>query len=404
MLIERPHQPAGRQPAGRPERRPAGAALPRHVRAVRPGAARARPRNVALELGIVLREGRLRRGARAQPGDPGRVPDAARDRRRRGGMSTVPEVIVAVHGGMRVLGISIITDQCLPDALEPAELDRIIATAGARGAAADHARDRRGGATVTVMAYAPPGPTARPTSWSRSCSRAGRRRASSGRRSTPTGREPFVFYEGPPTANGPPGHPPRLRPHDQGPDLPLPRCRAQSVPGSPGGTRTGCRSRSRSRRSSASTARRRSSVRRGGVQRALRARASSSTKADWEALSDRIGYWLDYEHPYVTYTQRVRRDGVVAARSAAPARTCSTAATGCCRTARAAARCSRATSWRRATRTSRPVDLRHLPADDGDRRELLVWTTTPWTLPSNVAARGAPRARVRRVRARRAGA
>jgi purine-nucleoside phosphorylase len=46
------------------------------------------------------------------------------------GMSTVPEVIVAVHGGMRVLGLSIITDQCLPDALEPAELSKIIATAG----------------------------------------------------------------------------------------------------------------------------------------------------------------------------------------------------------------------------------------------------------------------------------
>ncbi|MDQ8154690.1 MAG: purine-nucleoside phosphorylase [Gemmatimonadota bacterium] len=45
------------------------------------------------------------------------------------GMSTVPEVIVAVQAGMRVLGLSIITDQCLPDALEPASLDRIIATA-----------------------------------------------------------------------------------------------------------------------------------------------------------------------------------------------------------------------------------------------------------------------------------
>jgi len=45
------------------------------------------------------------------------------------GMSTVPEVIVAVHGGMRVLGVSIITDQCLPDALQPARLEEIIAVA-----------------------------------------------------------------------------------------------------------------------------------------------------------------------------------------------------------------------------------------------------------------------------------
>jgi purine-nucleoside phosphorylase len=45
------------------------------------------------------------------------------------GMSTVPEVIVAVHGGMRVLGISIITDACLPDALKPADIGEIIATA-----------------------------------------------------------------------------------------------------------------------------------------------------------------------------------------------------------------------------------------------------------------------------------
>ena len=45
------------------------------------------------------------------------------------GMSTVPEVIVAVHGGMRVLGVSIITDLCLPDALEPASLEKIVGVA-----------------------------------------------------------------------------------------------------------------------------------------------------------------------------------------------------------------------------------------------------------------------------------
>ena len=45
------------------------------------------------------------------------------------GMSTVPEVLVAVHAGMRVIGFSIITDMCLPDALEPATVERIIAVA-----------------------------------------------------------------------------------------------------------------------------------------------------------------------------------------------------------------------------------------------------------------------------------
>src|SRR6516164_7568654 len=47
------------------------------------------------------------------------------------GMSTVPEVIVAVHAGLRTLGVSVITDMCLPDALEPVRLADILATANA---------------------------------------------------------------------------------------------------------------------------------------------------------------------------------------------------------------------------------------------------------------------------------
>jgi purine-nucleoside phosphorylase len=47
------------------------------------------------------------------------------------GMSTVPEVIVGVHCGLRNLGFSIITDMCLPDALEPVKLEEILAVANA---------------------------------------------------------------------------------------------------------------------------------------------------------------------------------------------------------------------------------------------------------------------------------
>ena len=49
------------------------------------------------------------------------------------GMSTVPEVIAARHMGMRVLAVVVITDQCLPDALEEVDVERIIATAEAAG-------------------------------------------------------------------------------------------------------------------------------------------------------------------------------------------------------------------------------------------------------------------------------
>jgi purine-nucleoside phosphorylase len=86
-------------------------------------------REVALEQGVLLREGVYV----AVPGP--NLETRAEYRFLRGigadvvGMSTVPEVIAAVHGGMKVLGLAVITDACLPDALQPASLERILATA-----------------------------------------------------------------------------------------------------------------------------------------------------------------------------------------------------------------------------------------------------------------------------------
>jgi purine-nucleoside phosphorylase len=91
---------------------------------------RALARQAALDLGITLREGVYV----AVPGPNLETRAEYRMLRVIGadvvGMSTVPEVIVANHQGMRTVGISIITDQCLPDALEPADIGKIIATAG----------------------------------------------------------------------------------------------------------------------------------------------------------------------------------------------------------------------------------------------------------------------------------
>ena len=92
---------------------------------------RALARATALEQKIVLREGIYV----AVPGPNLETRAEYRMLRAVGGdivgMSTVPEVITAVHQGMRVLGFSIITDNCLPDALEPTSVEKIIAVARA---------------------------------------------------------------------------------------------------------------------------------------------------------------------------------------------------------------------------------------------------------------------------------
>lgn len=92
---------------------------------------RALARATALSQGVTLREGVYV----AVPGPSLETASEYRMLRTLGadvvGMSTVPEVIVARHQGMRVLGLSIITDMGLPDALEAASVERIIAVARA---------------------------------------------------------------------------------------------------------------------------------------------------------------------------------------------------------------------------------------------------------------------------------
>jgi purine-nucleoside phosphorylase len=120
----------GDNPLSGPNDERAGPRFPDLTDAYDP-ALRALARAVALELGLTLREGIYV----AVPGPC--LETRAEYRLLRGlgadvvGMSTVPEVLVARQVAMRVLGLSIITDLCLPDALEPASVERILAVARA---------------------------------------------------------------------------------------------------------------------------------------------------------------------------------------------------------------------------------------------------------------------------------
>lgn len=93
------------------------------------------PELIALTEKIALEEGiRVQRGVYvAVPGPNLETAAEYRYMRIIGGdavgMSTVPEAIVAIHSGMRVLGFSVITDMGLPDALEPTDIDKVLAAA-----------------------------------------------------------------------------------------------------------------------------------------------------------------------------------------------------------------------------------------------------------------------------------
>lgn len=91
-------------------------------------------RRIALSLGITAHKGVLV----AVPGPNLETRAEYRMLRMMGadivGMSTVPECIAATHAGLKTAGFSIVTDMCLPDALEPADISKILNVAAQGGA------------------------------------------------------------------------------------------------------------------------------------------------------------------------------------------------------------------------------------------------------------------------------
>ena len=197
--------------------------------------------------------------------------------------------------------------------------------------------------------------------------------------------EPFVFYEGPPTANGRPGiH------HVFARTIKDLVCRYHTMLGQAVTRIAGWDTHGLPVEIEVEKALRisgKADIERFGVAE-FNARCRASVfqyKSDWETLSERIGYWLDYRRPYVTYTndyvesvwwllrQLYDRDRLYLGHKVLPY----------------CPRCGTALSSHELAQgydTHRSPSIHVLFRVRGDpARYLLVWTTTPWTLPSNVA-------------------
>ena len=224
----------------------------------------------------------------------------------------------------------------------------------------------------------------------------GRSAASSRRRSAKPApeRQPFVFYEGPPTANGLPhnGHVLTRVIKDLFPRYKT--MRGYDVPRKAGWDTHGLPGRGRGREGAPHPRQGRD---RGVRRRAVRRRSASSrsfaTRSEWEQLTERVAFWVDLDDAYVTYHKsyvesvwwalaRALQEGpplprpqgrlvVGAGRHRALARPRSGWATRRSTT--------RASTSRSRWRTS-PDDARSL-----------VWTTTPWTLAVEHVRGGATR-------------
>ncbi len=204
------------------------------------------------------------------------------------------------------------------------------------------------------------------------------------------GGRPFVFYEGPPTANGRPGiH------HVFARTIKDLICRYHAMQGEEvtriaGWDTHGLPVEIEVEKELKLAGKR--DIERFGVEE-FNARARKSVfryQSDWENLSDRIGYWLDYEHPYVTcsneYIETVwwllrrlhERDLLYRGHRVLPY---------CPRCGTVLSSHELALGYEEVTTNSVYVTF---PLADDPSRQLLIWTTTPWTLLSNVAVAASP--------------
>jgi isoleucyl-tRNA synthetase len=196
---------------------------------------------------------------------------------------------------------------------------------------------------------------------------------------------PFIFYEGPPTANGRPGiH------HVFSRTIKDMVCRYHSMLGQAVTRIAGWDTHGlpvEIEVEKALNINGKKEIEAYGIERFNRLCKESvfKYKTDWEALSDRIGYWLDYDHPYVTYSNpyietvwwllKKLHEKALLYRGHKVLPYCP--------------RCGTALSSHEVAQGYENVQTNSVyvtfPLASDAKRQLVIWTTTPWTLLANVA-------------------
>jgi isoleucyl-tRNA synthetase len=200
------------------------------------------------------------------------------------------------------------------------------------------------------------------------------------------GGQPFVFFEGPPTANGRPGiH------HVFSRTIKDLICRFHAMQGESITRIAGWDTHGLPVEIEVEKQlqlRGKKDIEEFGVEKfnALCRESVFKYKAEWESLSDRIAFWLDYEHPYITFSndyietvwwllKRLHDRGLLYRGH---------------RVLPYCPRCGTVLSSHELALGYEDIEDKSIyvsfPLADDSGRELVVWTTTPWTLPSNVAA------------------